>query len=324
MGNMVLSFSEAFKKIASTDSPPGLPRITLRHLVYFVAAARNESALRAAQELNVSPPAISGAIARLEAILGVQLFVRRHARGLVLTDAGQHLLFEARDIIGRVWEIDSSRSNSSRPQHRRIAIGCLGDIAPNLVPPLLQRFQSLYPHVEVTWQTDYHVPLMQRLEEGILDIIFVMDFEISPTLHVTVLKPTPVRCVLPSGHPLSRGSVSLKDLADEPFILLDIAKTRDYFLSIFGDLGLRPNIATRAPSAEMVRSLVASGFGYSLLNFCTTERRNITYCPIEGPVRESNLVAVRQYRRRPSKLSNDFVQLATTLIKEHRRTPVLV
>ena len=59
MGNMVLSFSEAFKKIASTDSPPGLPRITLRHLVYFVAAARNESALRAAQELNVSPPAIS-------------------------------------------------------------------------------------------------------------------------------------------------------------------------------------------------------------------------------------------------------------------------
>ena len=56
---------------------------------------------------------MSGAIAGLEAILGVQVFVRRHARGLVMTDAGQHLLFEARDIIGRVWEIDSSRSNSS-------------------------------------------------------------------------------------------------------------------------------------------------------------------------------------------------------------------
>jgi len=326
MGNMLLSFSEAFKKAPSTNTPLGLPRITLRHLVYFAAAARNESALRAAQELNVSPPAISGAIAGLEAIIGVQLFVRRHARGLVLTDAGQHLLFEARDIIGRVWEIDSSRSNSAKPQRSRIAIGCLADIAPNLVPPLLQKFQSLYPHVEVTWQTDFHFPLMQRLEEGILDVIFVMDFEISPTLHVTALKPTPVRCVLPSGHPLAPGPVSLKNFADQPFILLDIAKTRDYFLSIFGDLGLQPNIAMRAPSAEMVRSLVASGFGYSLLNFCTTERRNIAYCPIEGPVRESNLVAVRQYRRRPSKVSNDFVQLAAAVMTRVSigETPMLV
>src|SRR5262249_26754237 len=152
-----------------------------------------------------------------------------------------------------------------------ISIGCLGDIAPSLVPPLLQQFQALYPHVEVTWQTESHLPLMQRLEEGALDVIFVMDFEISPTLHVARLKSTPVRCVLPRNHRLASGPVSLKELAHEPFILLDIAKTRDYFLSIFGDHDLQPNIATRAPSAEMVRSLVASGFGYSLLNFCTQD-----------------------------------------------------
>jgi DNA-binding transcriptional LysR family regulator len=315
MGNMVLSFSEAFSSIPSTDNPLGLPRVTLRHLVYFAAAARNESALRAAQELNVSPPAISGAISGLESILGEQLFVRRHARGLVLTDAGHHLLLEARDIIGRVWEIDAIRSNSSRRQRSRIAFGCLGDIAPSVVPPLLQKFQSLYPHIEISWQTDTHFPLMQRLEEGVLDVILVMDFEISPTLHSTPLLSTPARCVLPIGHPLAKGAVSLKDLADEPFIMLDVAKTRDYFLSIFGDFGLQPNIATRAPSAEMVRSLVASGFGYSLLNFCTPERRNIIYCPLEGHVRPSNLVAVRPYRRRPSKISDDFVQLAATETK---------
>ena len=76
------------------------------------------------------------------------------------------MLFEARDIIGRVWEIDSSRSNSAKPQRSRIAIGCLADIAPNLVPPLLQKIPSFYPHVEVTWQTDFHFPLMKPLEEG--------------------------------------------------------------------------------------------------------------------------------------------------------------
>ena len=316
MGSMVLSFGEAFSEVTSGESQFGLPRVTLRHLVYFAAAARNESALRAAKELNVSPPAISGAISSLESILGERLFVRRHARGLLLTDAGHHLLLEARDIIGRVWEIESIRSNNSRKLRSRIAFGCLGDIAPILVPPLVRKFQSLHPHVEVAWQADCHVPLMQKLEDGVLDVIFVMDFEISPTLHSTVLQPTPVQCVLPSGHALAKGPVSLKDLANEPFIILDVAKTRDYFLSIFGDLGLQPNIATRAPSAEMVRSLVANGFGYSLLNFCTAERHNIIYRPLEGHVRPSNLVAVRPHRRRPSKISHDFVQVAAAVTKQ--------
>ena len=130
---------------------------------------------------------------------------------------------------------------------------------------------------------------MQRLEDGQLDVILVLDFEISPALHSTVLQFTPARCVLPGGHPLADKPVSLKDLTDEPFIMLDVAKTRDYFLSIFGDFGLQPNIAMRVSSAEMARSLVASGFGYSLLNFSTPEHRNIVYCPIEGPVRPSNL-----------------------------------
>lgn len=315
MASMVLSFSEAFSEITSRGNQFGLPRITLRHLVYFAAAARNESVLRAAAELNVSPPAISGAISGLESILGERLFVRRHARGLVLTDAGHHLLLEARDIIGQVWEIESIRSKAWRKLRSRIAFGCLGDIAPSLVPPLLRKFQSLHPNVEVAWQADSHGPLMHRLEDGVLDMIFVMDFEISPTLHSTILQPTPVQVVVPNGHPLAKGTVSLKDFAEEPFILLDVAKTRDYFLSIFGDFGLQPNIATRAPSAEMVRSLVANGFGYSLLNFCTAERHNIVYLPLEDHIRPSNLVAVRPYRRRPSKISDDFVQVAATIAR---------
>jgi DNA-binding transcriptional LysR family regulator len=315
MESMVLSFSEAFSEISSRGNQFGLPRITLRHLVYFTAAARNESVLRAAAELNVSPPAISGAISGLESILGERLFIRRHARGLVLTDAGHHLLLEARDIIGQVWEIESIRSKAWRKLRGRIAFGCLGDIAPSVVPPLLHKFQSLHPQVEVAWQTDSHGPLMQRLEDGALDVIFVMDFEISPTLHSTVLQPTPVQVVLPNGHPLAKGSISLRDFAEEPFILLDVAKTRDYFLSIFGDFGLQPNIATRAPSAEMVRSLVANGFGYSLLNFSTAERHDIVYRPLNDPIRPSNLVAVRPYRRRPSKIGDDFVQLAATIAR---------
>jgi DNA-binding transcriptional LysR family regulator len=322
MGSMVVSFGEAFWEGApapgASEPSLGLPRITLRHLVYFVAAARNESVLRSAEELNVSPPAISGAISGLESILGEQLFVRRHARGLILTDAGHHLLLEARDIIGRVREIELIRSGQSRPVRSRIAFGCLGDIAPSVVPQLVQKFKALHPHVEVAWQTDCHAQLMQKLEDGALDVIIVLDFEISPTLHTTLLQASPAQCVLPEGHRLAGAAVPLAALADEPFIMLDVPKTRDYFLSVFGDLGLQPNIAMRAPSAEMVRSLVANGFGYSLLNFSTADRRDIVYRPLVGHTRPSNLVAVRQHRRRPSKISDDLVAQAVTVAHQAR------
>jgi DNA-binding transcriptional LysR family regulator len=321
MGNMVASFAETFSaeaiRSAGSAEAIALPRITIRHLVYFAAAANNESALRAAKELNVSPPAISGAISGLERILGERLFIRRHARGLTLTEAGHHLLLETRDIIGRIREIESVRFGRARGLRNRLSFGCLGDIASHVVPPLVRSFKERFPEVDVRWQTDCHAPLMQKLEDGSLDIIFVLDFEISPNLHSTLLQSSPAQCVLPEDHILATGGpVSLKALAEEPYIMLDIPRTKDYFLSVFGDLGLQPNIALRAQTAEMVRSLVANGFGYSLLNFSMPDRRNIVYRPLEGYTRPSNLVAVRPYRRRPSKISDEFVEQAIKVVRQ--------
>ena len=314
MANRILSFNAAVSgdsdAVNSLNSlAKNIPRITLRQLTYFAAAANQESALRASEELNVSPPAISGAIASLESLLGEQLFIRRHARGLVLTKAGQHLLSDAQDIIGRVNEIEAVHQRTPA-RTRRLAVGCLGDIAPALLPPLIKTFEQNNPEVEIRWHMSDYGDLMQRLEESTLDLAIVVDFEISPMLLSTILQPAPALCVLPEGHRLSTRPVNLAELAAEPYIMLDIPRTRDYFLSIFGTIGLQPNIAHRATSAEMVRSLVANGFGYSLLNFTPQRLPGITYTALNAEPRPSNLVAVRQHRRRPSPLLEQFIEQA--------------
>ncbi len=321
MDSMLLPFGSSFSPGANSsldEEAPGIPRITIRQLTYFASAARHGSALRAAEELNISPPAVSGAIASLESILQEQLFVRRHARGLVLTPAGQHLYFEARDIIGRVNDIELARHREADTRRRQVlSLGCLGDIAPDLLPPLIRRFQTLHPGVEIRWQCDSHPALMSRMEEGALHLIFVLDFEVTPTYQCTVLQPSPVRCVLPSDHPLADSLTSLRQLDREPFIMLDIPKTRDYFLSIFGDLGMQPNVTQRASSAEMVRSLVGNGFGYSLLNFNVSRRKDIVFRPFDNYDSTSNLVAVRPYRRYPLPLVENFVAAAQSYMHEH-------
>src|SRR6202049_4095651 len=73
----------------------------LNGLKAFEAAARSESFTRAAEELNVTPGAVSHQVKALEAILGIKLFNRERQR-LVITEAGREYLAVIRDALDRI------------------------------------------------------------------------------------------------------------------------------------------------------------------------------------------------------------------------------
>ena len=60
--------------------------------------------------------------------------------------------------------------------------------------------------------------------------------------------------------------VWLRELADDPMVLLDLPHTTGYFTSLVGSVGVQPRIRFRSPGYETVRSLVAHGLGWGLLN----------------------------------------------------------
>jgi len=296
------------------------PRLTLRHVNYFIHAANQQSVIRAAEILNISPAAISGAISCLEKFMGAPLFVRRHARGLLLTYFGHRFLVEARALLAQANDLEGLSQAAPTRRTRRLNIGCLGDIAAYILPPLVRDFTRLVPSVEVNWLTAEHTALLDHLNDGTIDLALFLDFERSPTFVATALRSTPAQCVLPPRHPLAkRKSIALASLADEPFILLDIPKTRDYFMSLFAAVGVEPRIVHRARSAEMVRSMVANGFGYSLLNFWPPGRGSSNNPPIYRPLTDevplSYLIAARPHKCRSPQLIDDFLRHATPLIR---------
>ena len=81
------------------DGPVARLSFTLVQLRYFLAAAEDGTMTGAAKTLVVSQSAISTAIAQLERELGVQLFVRHHARGLTLTAVGEDFVRELRPFL---------------------------------------------------------------------------------------------------------------------------------------------------------------------------------------------------------------------------------
>ncbi|TQF27573.1 hypothetical protein UNPF46_30035 [Bradyrhizobium sp. UNPF46] len=303
-----------------------VPKLSLRQLTYFLATANHESVLRAGETLNVSSASISTAIAQMEEFLQVQLFIRRHARGLILTSAGQDLAAHARNILLHAREIESVAQRGPYKAVGRINIGCLSTIAPYLIPLILKEVADNHPEIQLRWREDKHEALLDALHGGGFDLIIVYDYDIPTTLHAAPLRSMPVQVVLPASHPLAHSQTcSLTDLTSEPMVLLDQPRTRDYFLSLFGSKGLTPTIGYRTESFEMVRSLVANGFGYALLNFVPPYQveghGKLVSRPVSDIDRPQNLVLARLYRFRAPRLVDElFKSVSAAVHKLHIST----
>ena len=109
-------------------------------------------------------------------------------------------------------------------------------------------------------------------------------------------------------------------------ILLDVPPSRTYFVSLFHELGLTPNIVFSSPSIEMVRGMVGQGFGFSLLvtkphSECTYDGKRVVTVDITEPVATSGLVAARLKRgqlTKPAQLFVDFCRERLGELSEQR------
>src|SRR3954469_3778117 len=106
------------------QTAPSPGRLSLRALRYFVAAAECGSVTAGAQQVRVSQPSISAAIARLEADLNVQLFVRHHAKGLTLTLPGDRLLVQARSLLAHAREVEQFAGAMGGVLGGEVSAGC--------------------------------------------------------------------------------------------------------------------------------------------------------------------------------------------------------
>jgi len=128
-----------------------------------------------------------------------------------------------------------------------------------------------------------------------------------------LMPPQKPYVLLPENHRFaSQGQVSLRDLCPEPMILLDVAPSRTYFVSLFNELGLTPNIVFSSPSIEMVRGMVGQGFGFSLLvtrphSPYTYDGQRLVMLDITEPVALSGLAAAWLKRVQLTKPAQLFV-----------------
>jgi DNA-binding transcriptional LysR family regulator len=244
-----------------------LIQYTLKQLAYFAAAAERSSVTEAARALNVSQPSVSTAIGHLEDVLGTQLFLRHHAQGLSMTPAGRRLLAKARSLLAHAEELGADQWSEGEHLRGELQLGYFVTFAPYYLPGLLTQFAAIHPDVSVGLQEGDIETLRRALAIGTLELALLYDLALGAELAREPLAALKPYAVLPAKHPLARRKrIPLSALAAEPFILLDLPHSREYFRAIFLAYGIEPTVRYAAPSIEMVRGLVACGHGVGLLN----------------------------------------------------------
>lgn len=289
-------------------------RFTFRQLEYFVAAGEAGSIRGAAEAIAISQPSISAAIAHLERELGLQLFVRHHAQGLSLTPAGRRLLHEVRLLLDRAEGLHAVAAEVSEQLRGRLALGCFVTLAPMILPELMQGFAELVPGAEIALFEAHQERLVTALRRVDLDLALTYDLQLPEDLVFAPLAELPPHVLLAADHPLAtRPELRLADLAAEPLVLLDLPLSRDYFLSLFLREGLTPQIAQRSAQQEVVRGLVANGFGYSIANVrpragAALDGRPFVRLPLAGSHPPLRLGLARAGSLQPSRLATAFAE----------------
>jgi len=242
-------------------------QFTLKQLRYFVVAGELSSVTGAAKKLHVSQPSISAAIQQIEQVTALQLFVRHHAQGLSLTPTGRQMLTRARALLRDAEGLQKFAASLGEEVSGELRLVAFPTFAPLYLPQLLRRFTDLHPAVSLYCDEKTQLGIVRGLSRGEYELAFTYDLQIPEDIDFFPLYRFPPYAVVGADHPLSdQESVTLEELVTFPMVLLDWALSREYFLSIFTQHGLTPNVAHRAKSMDMVRGLVGNGFGFSLFN----------------------------------------------------------
>jgi DNA-binding transcriptional LysR family regulator len=290
--------------------------MTLQQLRYFLAAAEHGSFSAAAEDLLLAQPSLSDQIRRLEAELGVALFVRA-GRRLVLTDAGRTLRPHAEATLREAEEAAESVKQVRTLAGGTVSFGTFGSAHHSLLGGLVEDFRRAHPDVRVRVVGQNSVEVADAVREGRLEaglIALPVDdsaLEVRPALreenHYVSADPARVR-----------RPKTIEELAAAPLILYDarwgpVDPLRRLLTERAQRAGVRlePEIEVEYLTAAL--DLAARGLGDTISVPSVLETRGyaevLHSVPLDPPLYDSFAFITRR-RARLSPATRAFLQLA--------------
>lgn len=239
-----------------------------RALRYFLTVADELNFRRAAERLHITQPPLTRRIARLEDEVGVPLFIRTK-RKVELTAAGKSLVHDAGLILAATEQATRRAQRVAQGQIGELRIGSVSTADLSVWPTILPAFQRRFPDIHLILKSLTVTEQLDALRSLQIDIGFVRLPVADPSLKTETILREPLVLAVPKGHRLASFSrVPIRELANEKYISLPQHVSPGFhnlMMSLFRRAGFSPNISQEADDFQTHLSLIAMGFGISVL-----------------------------------------------------------
>lgn len=239
---------------------------------------------KAAELLGYTQPALSQMIASLENELSVTLLYRSRY-GIRLTPEGERLY---PSIQSSVLQYEAMRRTADEIRGLGsgiVRIGTVSSVSCHWLPQVIRSFWQKHPNIQIVLNQGDYTTIPEMVRTGVVDFGFVSPHAVKG-MEATVVKSGRFCAILPKSHPLTeKESVSLKDLANEPLLLLEEGAYSEP-LEAFRSAGITPNIRLRVHDDYSILSMVELGLGVSVLTELVLHRTDydVAVRPIETPI----------------------------------------
>ncbi len=265
--------------------------ITIRQIHYFIATAESGKISQTAIDLHVSQSAITISIKKLEELLGIKLF-ERYTNGVALTLEGKQFLQRAKQIMFSVEEAMHLPSQTNRLIKGTIKLAVTYTVIGYFLPIYLMRFNYNFPNINIKLVETSREKIEKGIIDGTYDIAIMLSANIINQEDILIKNLIQSRRQLwvSSEHKfVTRATVSLQDIATQPYIMLTIDEASNTAFRYWNQTPYRPNIIFKTTSVEAVRNLVANNMGVSILSDMvyrpwSLEGRRLEVLPINDPI----------------------------------------
>jgi DNA-binding transcriptional LysR family regulator len=269
---------------------------TFRQLRVFNEVARHLSFVRAAENLHLTPPAVTMQVKELEGHVGMPLFDRK-GKQVSLTTTGEYMLVYARKILATVKDAEDAAARLQRAETGVLTIGFVST-AKYFLMRLLAEFRTLHPGVDIQISIGNRDQLVGMLQNSEVDIAVMGRPPKELQTRAEPFAAHPHVFVSAVDHPLAhRDHLRVEDLRPFDFIVREKgAGTRAAMEKFFEDTHVEPRMKIELHSNEIIKQAVMAGLGLGFLSLHTIglelEHKLICMLDVEGApvVRSWNVV----------------------------------
>lgn len=249
-------------------------KINFKLLSTFLAVAENASFRKAAEQANLSLPAVSMQVKQLEERLGVALF-QRTTRKVELTREGEELLISTRKAMAELDGALARIQQAADVQHGHLSLACVPTVAGTRLPALLVEFAHRYPAISVRVRELTQPDLLEAVRRR------EVDFGIGPQpdkpgeLDFQPLFVDDFVAVLPAAHPAAeKAGISLRELARMPLLTLGASQFHQQLLQTLKEENLAPELNYEFTHVSTLVAMVEAGLGVGLMPGVAVPRRS--------------------------------------------------